>query len=234
MIEETNNPKPPEDNVDLELALAMSEAVGVIETYVKKQIGEPAFWAYKNAKRRRDEVPEAIQEDKKQQFRDMVDAKGARAGLDLLDQGLDVASAIAYGNIVGQFSALDEDKEFDDDPYTAAWEEINYQFGTAFDLNAQGEFTLISVDNTVLTISLPPTYDVMTQVKYCPFGMEIETEAYYLQEMPSVYGPSAVEFKKTPIDLESDSPFGSISPLQLQKDVLAVLKETVAELKEAA
>lgn len=235
MTEETNTPKPPEGNVDLELAFAISEAASVLENYVKQQIGEPAFWAYRDAQRRGDDVPEVMQADKKQQFRDMVDAKGARAGLDFLDEGLDVASAIAYGNIVGQYSALDEDEEFaGSDPYMDAWVEIQDQFVTAFDLNAQGEFSLVSVDNGALRINLPPVLEVITEVVYRPVGMDIKTEAYYLREVPNVYGPFAMELKRIDIDLEGEDSIGQIGIAQLQKDVLAVLKETTADLKTAA
>lgn len=238
MSEETNNPKPPEDNVDLELAFAMSEAASVIEAYVKQQIGEPAFWAYKN--RERDEsglsdLPEEMREDLIADSQHRFGIKAAEKGMDLLDKGYDAASAMAYGKIDALLDAIDSiDDSGEDEPYLEAWEEINEQFMTVFDLNAQGEFTLNSVDHDILNISLPATLDLRTEVVYRPVGMDIETRAQYLREVPSVNGPFAMELKRFAIDLKGDSPLGSIDVAQLQKDVLAVLKETVAELKQAA
>ena len=238
MSEETNTPKPPEGNVDLELAFAMSEAASVIEAYVKQQIGESAFWAYKNRERAESglsDLPQEMQDDLIADSQHKFGIRAAEKGMDFLDKGYDAASAMAYGKIDALLDAIDAiDDDGEDEPYLTAWEEINEQFMTVFDLNAQGEFTLNSVDHDILNISLPASLDLRTEVIYRPVGMDVETRAQYLREVPSVNGPFSMELKRFAIDLNSASPLGSIGVPQLQKDVLAVLKETVADLKKAA
>lgn len=239
MSEETNNPKPPEDNVDVQLAVAMNEAATVIDDYVKQRIGEPAFWAYKDRVRAEHEraasLPEEVRQDDEAQILDRLDARGAYNGLERLDEGDDVATATAYGQIEAVFDIADERMEDDlDDPYIDAFDEIMAQLREKFDLYAQGDFSLISVGREILSVHLPPVPDEITEVVYHLVGGVIETRARSLRDRPNVDGPFAMGIKSFPIDLKSEAPFGSISVTQLQKDVAAVLKETVAELKMVA